>query len=76
MTPQEIFEYKQKWLPGNTVTIHSDLRSQAVDWVKQNLSKHQWHYSKLSGIYEDTFWFESQEHADQFIEKFRKWCIE
>lgn len=76
MTPQEIFEYKQKWLPGTSVIIHSDLRREAVDWCKQNFSKHQWHYGKYTDVYRDTFWFETQEHADQFTKQFSKWCME
>ena len=32
MTPQEIFEYKQRWRPGYVVDVHSDLDIQCKDW--------------------------------------------
>ena len=66
MKPIEIFEYKQKWLPGFTVRLHSDLRSAAVDWLKTRLSKEQYDYTQHSDVYEDTVHFEDQRISQVF----------
>ena len=33
MTPQEIFDYKMRWKPGFTVTLHSDLDVKGKSWL-------------------------------------------
>ena len=71
MTPVEIFEYKQKWMPGYSVRIHSDLRTQGKTWVKQ-LDKREWNHTKWTDVYEDTFHFENANIGQQFEEEFIK----
>ena len=66
MTPQEIFEYKQRWMPGYSVRLHSDLRSQAKDYCKIQLMAHQWKYHEYTDVYEDTFYFEHRIDAQSF----------
>lgn len=41
MTPLEIFEYKNKWMPGYKIEIHSDKLDAAIGWCKNNLEIHQ-----------------------------------
>ena len=72
MTPQEIFDYKLKWMPGYTVPIHSDLRSEGVKWCKK-LDHHEWNHTKYTDVYEDSFYFESKNIGQQFEEEFYKW---
>jgi hypothetical protein len=77
MTPQEIFEYKNRWLPkGYKVIIHSDLRSRAKDWCKQNLDKPQYHQEGWTNVYQDTFHFETCEDAAKFYAAFEGWVLE
>jgi hypothetical protein len=68
MTPQERFDYKTKWMQtsSNPIKIHSDLEFAAKQWCKTNLEQHQWHFSKYTDVYEDTFYFESADHARKF----------
>lgn len=74
MTPQEVFEYKMKWMPGYMVSIHSDLRSQAVDWCKLALNPIHWKHTKFTNVYEDTFHFKGIHHAKGLVEKFPKYA--
>ena len=76
MLPIEIFEYKRKWLPGYPISIHSDLRSRAKDWLKR-LEKHQWEYQEYPDVYEDTICFEEEKTAQQFAsgDAFLAWVV-
>lgn len=75
MTPQEIFEYKNRWLSagGHPVKIHSDLDWQGKDWCRKHLDRHQWSFSVYTAIYEHTFLFENKIHAQQFEQEFIDW---
>ena len=66
MTPIEIFEYKQKWKPGYVVRLHSDLRSNAKDYCKVQMLKHQWDVNEYTNSYEDTWLFENRLDAASF----------
>lgn len=66
MTPIEIFEYKQKWKPGYTVRLHSDLRSRGKEFCKIQMLKQQWDITEYTDVYEDTFTFEHKQDADNF----------
>jgi hypothetical protein len=67
MTPIEIFEYKQSWKPGHSVRLHSDLRSQATDFCKLRMKKHQWDVKEYTNVYEDTWLFEHLSDAQSFL---------
>jgi hypothetical protein len=72
MTPIEIFEYKLKWhkTSSNIVKMHSDLEFESKRWCRQNLKQHQWDFSKYTNVYEDTFYFETEEMKRQFEKGF------
>lgn len=75
MTPVEIFEYKSRWIAesgGNPVTLHSDYRSQGIDYCKKVLSREQWDHKRYTNVYEDTFYFESDFEANAFQNYFKK----
>lgn len=74
MTPQEIFEYKMRWMPGYMVSVHSDLRSQAVDWCKLWMNPIHWKHTKWTDVYEDTFHFQKLSQAKGLVEKFPKYA--
>lgn len=73
MTPQERFDYKTKWMQNssNAVKIHSDLEFDAKQWCKKNLEQHQWHFSKYTAVYEDTFYFEDEVTQKEFKKEFK-----
>lgn len=72
MTPVEIAEYKQRWMPGYAVRLHSDLRSTGKNWCKQ-LYKHEWNHKKWTDVYEDTFYFENAHAGQNFEHEFANW---
>jgi hypothetical protein len=75
MTPQEIFEYKNKWLTtgGHSVRIHSDLDVEGKNWCRKNLERHQWSFEKYTAVYEHTFRFEELKASQLFEQEFYDW---
>lgn len=74
MTPQEIFDYKQKWKPGFTVRLHSDLDWEGKDWCRRNLDRHQWSFTSWTHVYEHTFHFEDESNAQSFKQHFNTYA--
>jgi hypothetical protein len=76
MTPQEIFEYKQRWMRngGHPVRLHSDLDVEGKTWCRRTLERHQWSFLAHTDVYEHTFYFEDQNIAQQFEHEFGKWA--
>mgnify|MGYP000754536359 FL=1 len=67
MTPVEISEYKMRWKPnGYSVRLHSDIDWKGKDWCRKHLERHQWSFDKWTNVYEHTFHFELEEHANLF----------
>jgi len=66
LLPVEIFEYKNRWKPGYTVRLHSDLRMSAKDYCSVQMFQHQWDVAEYSYVYEDTYMFEYKLDADSF----------
>mgnify|MGYP007072096878 CR=1 FL=1 len=68
MTPQEISEYKMRWMRENShsVRLHSDFDTQGKTWCRKNLERHQWKMNTWTNVYEHTFYFEHAEHAKLF----------
>jgi hypothetical protein len=75
MTPQEIFEYKNKWMSQNphSVKIHSDLEDKGKQWCKNMLEPQEWKFQKWSDIYEHTFYFENIHAAQNFEMEFSRY---
>lgn len=69
MTPAEIFEYKLAWRPGYCRRVHSDLKSRAVQFCKDNFEQHEWYMTEWVGIYEHAFHFEKNENAELFAKQ-------
>jgi len=65
MTPQEINEYKLRWMRGTpySVRLHSDLDTQGKTWCRRNLERHQWKRNTWTDNYEHTFYFEHQDDS-------------
>ena len=74
MTPQEICEYKQRWMPGYPVRLHSDLRSRGKDWCKK-LDKWEWNFKQYTNNYEDTYYFENIYASQNFEMEHSRWVI-
>lgn len=68
MTPQEIFEYKNRWMNNNPfcIEVGEDVDFKGKQWCKQNLQPHQWKFIEYSGMYEHMFCFEQEHHMNQF----------
>lgn len=73
MTPQEIAEYKMRWMANNpnAVRLHSDLTDQAKTWCRRQLERYQWSMTTWTHVYEHTFFFESLEIAQNFEMEFK-----
>lgn len=76
MTPQDIADYKQRWMStgnNNPVRIHSDLADQAKTWCRRQLERHQWSMTSWTAVYEHTFFFEDIRAAQNFAMEFSQW---
>lgn len=71
LTPVEIWEYKRSWISeAVAVTLHSDLRSQGIEWCKRTLNPLHHQMTKYTNVYEDTFYFRNQKAANGFKAQF------
>jgi 5-bromo-4-chloroindolyl phosphate hydrolysis protein len=78
MTPQEISDYKQKWMSSeinNPVELHSDLESNGIQWCRKNLEPQQWKLVRWSKVYSHTFFFEKNKFAQDFASKFDGYVV-
>lgn len=76
MKPLEIYDYKRQWIPkGHVVVVHSDWRWECKDWIKSHLRQHQWHMKEFTGVYEDTYMFESEVMANKFQKQFSEQAV-
>ena len=66
MTPQEIHDYKVRWMPGYPVRLHSDVDAKGKTWCRRNLERHQWSFTSWTHVYEHTFHFEDSLAAQNF----------
>ena len=76
LTPQQIVSYKNQWLPGYMVELHSDLESQGKEWCKRQCRKEEWHFKKYTNVYEDTFCFENIMAAQNFTMEFQTYIVQ
>jgi phytoene/squalene synthetase len=69
MTPQEIVDYKRKWLgtARHETKIHSDYHRATRTWLKDHVPKHQWHIQEHTNVYESTVIFEQRNHQDSYL---------
>ena len=76
MTPQEITDYKIRWMSSgnnNPVRLHSDLTVKGKDWCRRHLDRWQWKMDAFTDVYENTFYFENVEDADEFAQQWPKY---
>ena len=76
MTPQEISDYKRKWIMANYFEshTHTDLRSDVYSWCKQHCFQWRFDIKNFTDIYGDTVRFELKEDFDSFNEWYEeKW---
>jgi len=69
MTPQEIVDYKRKWMGYSKleVKIHSDHTSATRSWLKDHVPKQQYHVMEHTNVYETTVVFEDKKHHTSFL---------
>lgn len=75
MTPQEIFEYKRRWMMKDpyVVRIDSNLDIEGKQWCRKTIERHQWSFVKYTDLYEHTFFFEDAYIGQQFEHEFIRW---
>ena len=69
MTPQEVSDYKQRWMASgnnNPVRLHSDVVDRGKTWCRRQLERHQWSVTLWTDVYEHTFFFEDARAAQNF----------
>lgn len=69
MSPQQIFDYKRKWLISENiymVVVHVDVADRCTDWCKENLDKTNWHFKKWFEPYHHMIMFETETHLANF----------
>lgn len=71
MTPLEIVDYKNGWMPGTSVTVHSDKLSLAREWCTQ-FERQTYHMTRWTNVYEHTFHFENDKVANEFNKEFNE----
>ena len=72
MTPQQIHEHKRSWLPGYTVSVHSDKHLECVKWCKSYCEQWEYHFVKYHLMYENTYHFQHKSDAVLFEEVFHE----
>ena len=76
MTPQELFEYKRKWLSESPSRVQVDVDSHiwGKDWCRKKLERHHWSFDKYTQPDDShTFSFEYRETAEQFVNAYREY---
>ena len=68
MTPEDIAEYKQKWmeLNNNPVEINAEDDVKGKDWCRKNLERYQWSFRSWTDTKLHTFYFEEKMSAEIF----------
>ena len=74
MTPQEISDYKRKWLSegGYQVRLHSDLTDKVKTWCRRNVQRQDWSMQTYTDVYEHTFVFHHEPDALEFERQWPK----
>lgn len=74
MSPQEISDYKRKWMMASYYEshTHTDLRSAVTEICKDQCFQWRYDIKRFTGVYQDTVRFELEE---DFI-SFNKWYKE
>lgn len=73
MTPQEIHDYKLKWMPGYSVNVHSDLHIDCKYWCRKYLTRQEWSMQTYTHVYAHTFYFEKESASERFKTEFADW---
>ena len=71
MTPQETFEYKQRWKPGYSVQVDIDSDWWGKTYCRKHLQRYEWTFAKYTRPDDShTFAFEQKEVATLFLEAY------
>lgn len=75
MTPLEIVDYRRNWMinqGGYGCRVHSDLRSDSRDWLKENIPTERTSIARYTDVYEDTIYFERLDELKEFYAWYEK----
>jgi len=69
MTPQEIVDYKRKWMGTSNleIHIHSDYTRASRTWLKDHVPKHQYHVMEHTDVYQTSIAFEKNEYQTSYL---------
>lgn len=59
MTPAEIVEYRETWMPGIMCVMKSTIRDEAKEYLYENVEKHKWNWFKNITEEDDMYFFEN-----------------
>lgn len=73
MTPQETFEYKQRWKPGYSVQVDIDSDWWGKTYCRKHLQRYEWTFAKYTRPDDShTFAFEQKEFAEKFFQAYNQ----
>lgn len=74
MTPQEISDYKQKWMPGYDVQIDMDSDVWGKNLARKLYNRYEWSFKAHSHPDDShTFHFETLEMATEFYQEYKQY---
>lgn len=77
MSPQQIFDYKRKWLMSQNnhiAFIHIDVSDKCIEWCKENLNKESWDFKKWLEVYHHAILFEKETDLANFQDSHTQYC--
>ena len=75
MTPQEIADYKRKWMQETAFEVQVDIDSDVwgKDWCRKKMERMDWSFEKTTQPDDShTFFFKDEEPAEEFLAAYRE----
>ena len=75
MTPQEVFEYKRKWLKESCYSIQVDVDSDVwgKDWCRKHIERTDWSFDRYTRPDDShTFNFKDPRIAGEFLKSYKE----
>jgi hypothetical protein len=73
-TPQEIADYKRKWMSETAYEVQVDMDSDiwGKDWCRKNMERMDWSFEKHTRPDDShTFFFKDEDIAERFLDEYR-----
>lgn len=68
MTPQQTFEYKNRWMAKNPhcVEVNESSSERGKSWCREHLKRSEWAFLRYTSVYSHTFCFETEQSKQAF----------